>query len=144
MKRLKKFIKSVDNKNKKWYCNYIKWISQIKAMTKTVENDCFQRVGGCCEPITNVRNDLWLLSRRFESISIWSVSRLLPWLLRKSIGLVGAWEVAYFYICNLSGTADIFRLKGFLWGGFFVLAEKTSFISYRRWICLQNSSMIMK
>ena len=36
-------------------------------MTKRVACLCFQRVGGCCEPITDVRNGLWLLSRRFES-----------------------------------------------------------------------------
>jgi len=28
--------------------------SQIKAVTKTVENPVFQRVGGCCEPIAPI------------------------------------------------------------------------------------------
>lgn len=64
------------------------------AETKTVGYYYIQRVDGWCESIVFLFNDLSLLSWRSQSDSI--MSRYLPYMQRKCIGLDRVCEVALF------------------------------------------------
>ena len=92
-------------------------ISQIKAVTKTVENEVFQRVGGCCEPIVLIFKTYPF---RAEELNL-SVSFFRECCV-SATGLIDLKEAGY--TCNLSGTADIvIRLKVkrlFHFGAFFI------------------------